>query len=245
MPRIMGDATHANAATLAAALPPVELVAGYVTGSADVQWTASDWAMFTGKTLVTIDQGYQSALPTLATVRDVEPGAWSAAQAVGLSDWNAARPTIYCDQAELPAVLAAGWQRDLWLAITGWQPGDPLPATPGCTIVAVQDHYETAFDLSYVLDPAWPATKEETMLIVWGISGNAYLLSGGRAHHITSAAALALYQAAGVPVAGAPSPAADSERIDATEEAALLADFPAGHPAVTLSGGTFTVTNVG
>lgn len=242
MTRIMGDATHANAATLAAALPPVDLVAGYVTGTPDIQWTAADWAMFPGKTLVTIDQGDAGSPVASATVRDVEPGAWTPLSAVMDKPWTAARPTIYCDQNDLTrpgGVLSCGWQGDLWLAISGWQPGDPLPAAPGCTIVAVQDHYETAFDLSYVLDPGWPAIGGSVngtgSIIVWG-QLRAYLLNGGRAHPIGGNDELAMYTAAGVPVAGSPGGGVgQGSRLTAAEEAQFLADFPPGNPAVTVN----------
>jgi hypothetical protein len=157
MTRLMGDAIHDNVAALAA-VPGLQLVAGYVTGSPDIIWTAADWDLFPSLPHVTIDQGYTGSPVASAIVRDVETGAWTPANAVATSPWTPARPTIYCNQSTLPAVLAAGWQGDLWLAIVGWATGDALPAAPGCTIVAVQNELDVgnAYDLSTVIDPYWP-----------------------------------------------------------------------------------------
>jgi hypothetical protein len=158
MTRLMGDAIADNASSLGS-IAGLQLVAGYVTGTSDIQWTAADWALYPSLPHVTIDQGYESPAVTTATVRDVETGAWAAdAATVSLSSWTAARPTIYCDQSTLPTILQLGWQGDLWLAIIGWAVGDTLPATPGCTVVAVQydDDVNDEYDLSYVLDPTWP-----------------------------------------------------------------------------------------
>jgi hypothetical protein len=158
MTRTMGDAIAANAPTLATA-SGLQLVAGYVTGSSDILWTASDWALFPNQVHVTIDQGYTGSPVPSADVRDVETGAWSASGAVDSGPWTAARPTIYCNQSTLPSVLSAGWQGDLWLAIVGWEPGQALPSAPGCNIAAVQNNLDAgggAYDLSVVLDPYWP-----------------------------------------------------------------------------------------
>jgi hypothetical protein len=175
MTRMMGDATHADVPELAAIRGQLQLVAGYDTGSPDIAWTAADWALFPGIPHVTIDQGFTGSPNLSATVRDVEFGAWQPAQAVNRAGWNVPRPTIYCTIGEagynLAAVLADGWRGDLWLAIAGWQQGDPLPAAPGCTIVAVQNNYSNpAYDLSDVLDPAWPA--KETVVQIPGKPGD-------------------------------------------------------------------------
>lgn len=165
MTRTMGDATHANVAALAA-VPGLQLVAGYVTGSADIVWTALDWARFPRQLRITIDQGNGVPVPS-AIVRDVEPGAWSPQAAVNRTGWipatpqGTARPTIYCDRNDLSregGVLQSGWRGDLWLAYPGWQVGQPLPTAPGCTYVAVQNQLNVgnAYDLSVVLDPFWP-----------------------------------------------------------------------------------------
>jgi len=151
----MGDATHDSVSALPRTL---DLVAGYVTGSPTVQWTAADFARFPGIPHVTVDQAYTGSPAPAAVVRDVEPGAWTAHAAVTTSPWTPVRPTIYCDRADLPAVLQAGWRGDLWLAIPGWAEGATLPPAPGCRIVAVQNRFDVAnaYDLSVVLDPAWP-----------------------------------------------------------------------------------------
>lgn len=232
MTRIMGDATHANVIALAA-VPGLELVAGYATGTQDIQWTTADRAMFAGKALVTIDQGGVGSPVMTSMVRDVEPGAWTPASAVNRNGWTATRPTIYCDRTDLPAVLSLGWQGDLWLAIPGWQPGGALPAAPGCTIAAVQNQQNVGgtIDLSVVLDDTWPEGDPmgTGSIIVWG-PVNAYLLNGGRAHHIDGNSELSIYAALGVPGAAVPT-----TRLSATEETQFLADFPPGNPAVTVT----------
>ena len=231
MTRSMGDATSANLTALIAA-GPWQLVAGYVTGTPDVQWTASDWAMFPESVLVTIDQGYQSPAVTTATVRDYEPGAWYDASVADTSNWDAERPTIYCDQDDLATVLSDGWQGCLWLAIIGWQVGDALPSAPGCQIVAVQNaqNVSAAYDTSIVLDPTWPSEGSSNMLII-GVEGAApvYLLSGGRIHQITDTTSLNAYLGAGIP----------SVTVTQTEASALLTDFVPGNPSVTVGDITF------
>ena len=157
MTRTMGDAIHDNVGHLQVARP--QLAAGYVTGSADIKWTAADWALFPGIPHVTIDQGNGGPVLT-AVVRDVEPGAWQPFSAVSRNGWTAARPTIYCDRNDLSregGVLGCGWRGDLWLAWPGWN-GEPLPTAPGCTYVAVQNqpNVGNAYDLSVVLDDNWP-----------------------------------------------------------------------------------------
>lgn len=246
--RTMGDATHDCVPQLAA-LNGLELVAGYDTGSFDIAWTADDFARFPGIPHLTIDQGFTGSPNLKANIRDVEFNAWAPGQAVNRAGWNVPRPTIYCTLSETgygllttPGVLADGWRGDLWLSIPGWQPGDALPATPGCTVVAVQNDFTNpSYDLSVVLDPYWPASgpAKENDMIIWlpAPEAGAYLLSGGRLHHIADAESLALYEAAGVPVVGSPT----GPRISAAEEAALLADYPAGNPAVTVPPVTVTV----
>lgn len=170
MNRVMADATHASVLAIPSGVP---VVAGYVTGSPDILWTPEDWALFPGSVHVTIDQGFTGSPVPGAVVRDVETGAWSAASATGSGPWTAARPTIYCNQDTLPAVLAAGWQGCLWLAIDGWQPGQPLPAAPGCTIIAVQNeqNVSASYDLSVVLDPYWPMEAPAVIVIPINVDG--------------------------------------------------------------------------
>ncbi len=223
----MGDATHDNVAALAAVQGSLQLVAGYVTGTSDIQWTSSDWAQFPGKTLVTIDQGATGSPVPSAIVRDYEPGAWYT-EAVVTGPWTPARPTIYCDQTDLPTVLGYGWQGALWLAIIGWESGDALPSAPGCEIVAVQNQQDVndAYDLSVVLDSTWP-NQGVTMLLVQDASdGTIYLISGGKMSHVLSPAAVSAYQNAGIQYIAS---------MDHSDVAQLLNDFPPGNPAVTVN----------
>lgn len=168
MTRIMGDATGPSSGSLPGGL---DLYAGYVTGDHAVMWTPMDWALVPAAKRVTIDQGFTGSPVPAAVVRDVETGAWGAWNAVNDQPWTAPRPTIYCNRSTLPAVLSVGWRGDLWLAIPGWKPGDPLPAAPGCTIVAVQNNYDNpAYDLSAVLDPTWPL-EDPMEIVIPGVPG--------------------------------------------------------------------------
>jgi len=209
----MGDATHDMVPQLAAIRGRLGLVAGYVTGTPDVQWTPDDWARFPSVPHVTIDQGYQSPPVTTATVRDVEQFAWTPAAAVDRSTWSPAvtRQTIYCNRSDLVTVLADGWRGDLWLAIPGWQPGQPLPPAPGCTVVAVQNDYTVpAYDLSLVLDPDWPARNGVLMKILdidrstvpAGVNwpGQWLLRGDGTVRHIETTAELTALINAQIPV---------------------------------------------
>lgn len=259
MTRSMGDAMGANAAALVAQNPDVFAI--YVTGGGYIQWSAAQQAMIpAGKTVVTIDQGYIGSPVPWATVRDVESGAWSMAAAVNRSGWTAPRPTLYFSESlmvrrflttrerrdrvavRLAGAYSAGWRGDVWVALYDDVPAVNFPVPAGINVVAKQ-YTDTAqggnVDLSAVFDPTWPLItpvpdpprQENDMLIIWGASGNAYLLSGGRMHHIADIGTLNLYVAAGVQQAGASGGA----HVNAAEEAALLADFPAGNPAVTVN----------
>src|SRR5215469_16680762 len=217
MTRTMGDATHDMVPQLAAIRSRLQLVAGYDTGSPDIDWTAADVAQFSGLTVLMIDQGFTGSPNLKANIRDVEFGAWTPGQAVNRAGWNVPRPTIYCTLLETgygllttPGVLADGWRGDLWLAIPGWQPGQPLPAAPGCTIVAVQNELDVAnaYDLSVVLDPAWPGRDGVLMKILSvdrstvpaGVNwpGEWLLRGDGTITHIQTDAELAAYVNAGV-----------------------------------------------
>jgi hypothetical protein len=156
----MGDAIHVNVAALKQA--GTDMVAGYVTGTAEIQWTAADWALFAGTATVTIDQGANGSPVPTADVRDVETGAWTVEAAVS-APWDAARPTIYCSLATLPQL--AGWAGDVWVADwTGTPPTSPPAVPAGMTCVAVQYSDQGgggAYDLSVVFDPAWPTAPPE------------------------------------------------------------------------------------
>jgi hypothetical protein len=159
MTRTMGDAIHDNVAALHAA--NTQMVAGYVTGSADIVWTTADWALFVGKPQVTIDQGFTGSPVASADVLDVEPGAWTAAAAVAFKPkMTSPRPTAYCSLSNLPQLSSAGWTGDVWVADwTGTAPGSPPAVPAGMTCVAVQWTNQGgggAYDLSVVFDPYWP-----------------------------------------------------------------------------------------
>jgi hypothetical protein len=71
------DATHANIGQL----PKGIQVAGYTTGTADIQWTAQDWAAHPDA--ARIDQDPAASGPT-ADILDIEAGAANPASA---PDW--------------------------------------------------------------------------------------------------------------------------------------------------------------
>jgi hypothetical protein len=179
MTRTMGDAISANVTALETA--GVQMVAGYVTGTPDIAWTAADWALFSSLPQVTIDQGntaYGSPVAS-ADVRDVESGAWTPTSAVVLAGWTAARPTIYCSLDVLPQVESAGWQGDVWVAYyTSAAPSTPPAVPAGMTCVAVQ-WTDTGgggtYDLSAVFDPWWPDLPPQE-----GEGVQAYQYSDGR-----------------------------------------------------------------
>jgi hypothetical protein len=247
MTRTMGDATHANVPALTHAA--VQLVAGYVTGSPDVQWTAGDWALFPGVPHVTIDQGYTGSPVPDATVRDVETGAWGVGAAVTAKPWTPPRPTIYISVSGLPWLAATGWKGDIWVAWYNGNPALDFTVPPGMNCVAKQ-YTDTggggAYDLSAVFDPTWPATdppplrKDPDMAtLVYG-QNSVYLLDGGRAHRIHGTADLNGYLHAGLQVVGGPTQG--GYLMTTEEEAQFLLDFPPGNPAVTVNIPPVTVT---
>lgn len=160
MNRTMIDGLGINAAAMHAKMPNPDLVAVYDTGTPNILWTPQERSLFQGITQVTIDQGYRSPVITRSIVRDVEPGAWLPADAVGLGNWRAERPTVYCDRTDLQEVISLGWRRDVWLA---W-PGYTAPTAPNLgpvNIVAVQNTNSAIPELSTVYDPYWPYTAPE------------------------------------------------------------------------------------
>lgn len=155
MNRTMIDGLGINAAAMHAKMPHPDLVAVYDTGTPNILWTPQERSLFQGITQVTIDQGYRSPVITRSIVRDVEPSAWLPAEAVSLGNWQAERPTIYCDRIDLQTVISLGWRRDVWLA---W-PGYTAPTAPNLgpvNIVAVQNTNSAIPELSTVYDPYWP-----------------------------------------------------------------------------------------
>lgn len=241
MTRIMGDATHDNVSALAADRGSIQLAAGYVTGTPEIIWTPSDWASFPGLPLVTIDQGADGSPVAAAMVRDVEPGAWSAAAAVVRTGWTTPRPTIYISLDSLDSLESAGWQGDVWVAdYTYTAPSSPPAVPAGMTCVAMQYTDQGgggAYDLSVVFDPTWPSVQGDDMLCIRGASGAIYLLSGGRLHHVLDPTDLTVYTNAGVAITAG--------TVSAAEEAALLSDFAPGNPSVSVGSiqfPAFTVT---
>lgn len=160
MNRTMIDGLGINAAAMHAKMPHPDLVAVYDTGTPDILWTPQERSLFPGITQVTIDQGYRSPVITRSIVRDVEPRAWLPVDAVGLGNWQAERPTIYCDRIDLQAVISLGWRRDVWLAWPGYTASTPPNLGP-VNIVAVQNTNSAIPELSTVYDPYWPYTAPE------------------------------------------------------------------------------------
>lgn len=156
--RTMYDAIGSNASGLQQFNP--QMVAGYDTGSSGIQWTAADFALFPGIPHVHIDQAGSGAPIYSANVMDVETNAYVPGDIPGwMAHATAPRPTVYCNRSELSQVLAV-WSGPIWLAFPGWQPGQSLPSPQ---IIAVQNNFQSAYDSSVVLDPAWP-DKETKML---------------------------------------------------------------------------------
>jgi hypothetical protein len=102
----MIDAIHSSVANIP---PGAEKVAGYVTGSSDVQWTAEDWARFATSAKVRINQMPDSG-PLLGDVLDVEPGAWTnqgAAQGCQQRQQHGLEINLYSSQDNLTPLLNA------------------------------------------------------------------------------------------------------------------------------------------
>jgi len=92
------DATHANIGQL----PKGVQVAGYTTGTADIQWTAQDWAAYPDA--ARIDQAPAASDPT-ADILDIEAGAATPASA---PDWVM---RAIDQQGYAVSNLGAGWER--------------------------------------------------------------------------------------------------------------------------------------
>ena len=154
--RHMYDAIHANTDAIRQFSPG--LVAGYDTGTSIIKWTPADFASFPNAIHVHIDQGGPGAPVFSAMVQDVEPGAWSPSD---VPNWTSnctwERPTVYCDQSDLSAVLAR-WGGDVWLAAPGNSDAEAtsLAASLSGQIIAVQNVFGGSFDSSILLDDFWP-----------------------------------------------------------------------------------------
>lgn len=197
--RMMVDCTSSNLSAvlkLYAAKPP--LWAGYDTGSGNIKYSIANWdSIPAGITKVHIDQGFGSPVTTTATVRDVEPYAWTPAKAVNLSNWHAERPTIYCDRNDLTrpgGVLASGWKGSVWLAEPSTSEPSVAPVYPGVTVVAQQWYFGTNHDQNVVFDPYWPHNKPAPSDWTYGPPRD---LSAAGGH---TSVALAWREPAGAPV---------------------------------------------
>jgi hypothetical protein len=158
----MFDTIHEFASIIPADAPKV---AGYVTGSPGVRWTAEDWVRFSG-VKVGINQ-MPGSDPLLGDVFDVEPGAWTPAKAVQASRERWARGldvTLYCSQTDATELVNACMEAgvtsgNLWVAnwfLSEAEATDmvvhrhrPWP------IQAVQWAGEAPYSLS-VTAPGWP-----------------------------------------------------------------------------------------
>jgi hypothetical protein len=102
----MIDAIHGCVSSIPAR---AQKVAGYVTGSSDIQWTAQDWARFATTAKVRINQ-MPGTNPLLGDVLDVEDGAWTneeAAQACKERKQHGLQINLYSSQGNLTALLNA------------------------------------------------------------------------------------------------------------------------------------------
>jgi hypothetical protein len=126
-----------------------QLVGGYLTGTPGALWRGS-WGMFPGKTLFTIDQGGAGSPVYTANVMDVEPECY---RPKDIQNWmshaTAARPTVYCDRDDMPAVIAV-WDGPIWLAAPG------LRTPPHPQVIGIQYMTGNGFDLSEIFDDYWP-----------------------------------------------------------------------------------------
>jgi len=122
MTTTMIDAMHSYVRSIP---PGTKKVAGYVTGTPDVQWTAEDWNAFPDAGHVRIDQSYD--LVQLAPVVDVEGGTASPALAAQIAkarlDAGETYAGVYASGDTVPLVAEAMnalgvplTKVDLWLA---------------------------------------------------------------------------------------------------------------------------------
>lgn len=152
--RYMYDAIWANVNSLEAEKP--SLYALYLTGSTAIRWQGVP-SFLANATPVRIDQGGQTSPQFEANVFDVEPGAWTMANALeAVKKCTAPRPTIYCDRSDY-ATIPSTYTGDIWLAAPGISDAEAeaLAATDK-RIVAVQNLWANTFDRSVVVDPIWP-----------------------------------------------------------------------------------------
>jgi hypothetical protein len=142
---VLIDAIHANVANVPAGTGKV---AGYMTGTADIQWTSSDWARFPRSGHVRIDQSANLSAWAVggADVADVENGAGTQESAIAGALERKKRgwlSFIYVAEGNLPsmkdAVNAAGLSGSVsyWVADWDLSEAEAAAALSGDT-VAVQ-----------------------------------------------------------------------------------------------------------
>lgn len=154
MTRYMYDAIHANAHTLVGVVQPNDLIAIYLTGTPNIRWTTADVELFPEvKTWVRIDQGGLTSPQHGANVVDVEPGAWSAANADAQITKFRSPQTIYVNRSQLHTVSA---KVPIWLAAPGLSDAQAIAlAKMDCRIVAVQNVWASTYDRSIVVSDTW------------------------------------------------------------------------------------------
>lgn len=144
-----------------------QMVAGYVPPSV-YAWSPGDWARFPGVPHVRITVAGSEPDAKLASVVDVERGAFSPSQArLFVRQRNAFRPdtaTVYVDEASLNDVLnaCAGINYWIWLAWYIMRPptaadvaGIVARLRPGVRLAAWQYTTGQHYDLSAVINPDW------------------------------------------------------------------------------------------
>jgi hypothetical protein len=143
-------------------LDGTDMVFGYAPPS-DFAWSAADFARFgkAGKQVARIDDvgtAWQAA-----SILDVERGAATPAMA---PDWIRARhsfrgdPVVYCDEANLPAVLGATslvtctWW--LWIALWDGSPDMPALSLPSNVRLLGKQYLNTpGYDQSAIVADDW------------------------------------------------------------------------------------------
>lgn len=147
----MIDTIHDNVGNIPAGTPRV---AGYVTGSPDIKWTAQDWARFpkAGKAPVDQSPGLSAYAANEAMIADIEPQAGTIpAYVAACKERLSARQTLcfYCSQAVVAQVSAALVSAKIplsncWVWIANWNlsqaEADAVlgTAVSGVKVVAVQ-----------------------------------------------------------------------------------------------------------
>lgn len=156
MTRYMYDAISANASQLVKENP--DMVAIYLTGTPNIRWLSPQVLLFPHvKTWVRIDQGGLTSPQLMANVFDVEPGAWTMANAIAATKkCTAPRPTIYCDRTDYKTVPNS-YTGDLWIAAPGLSDTEAIAlAATDKRIIGVQNLWSADYDRSIITDAYWP-----------------------------------------------------------------------------------------